>query len=45
LFVREAGDRYYEAKSGAGDLLAGLLRLDLRLHPKRQDPGLYDWSF
>ena len=45
LFVREAGDRYYEAKSGAGDLLAGLLRLDLRLHPKRRDPGLYDWSF
>jgi hypothetical protein len=28
-----------------GDLLAGLLRLDLRLHPKRKDPALYDWSF
>jgi hypothetical protein len=45
LFVREAGDHYYEAKSGTGDLLAGLLRLDLRLHPKRKDPGVYDWSF
>ena len=45
LFVREAGDHYYEAKSAVGDLLAGLLRLDLRLHPKRKDPALYDWSF
>jgi len=45
LFVRQAGDHYYEAKSAAGDLLAGLLRLELRLNPKRRDPGLYDWSF
>lgn len=45
LFVREAGDHFYEAKSGVGDLLAGMLRLDLRLHPRQKDPGLYDWSF
>ncbi len=45
LFVREAGDHYYEAKSAVGDLLAGLLRLDLRMRPKRKDPELYDWSF
>ncbi len=46
LFVREAGDHYYEAKSGVGDLLAGLLRLHLRLHPQgRSLPIPYDWSF
>lgn len=45
LFVREPGDRYYEAKTGAGDAVAGLLRLHLRLNPKLKDPGLYDWSF
>ncbi|MCX6621230.1 MAG: hypothetical protein NTY38_09145, partial [Acidobacteria bacterium] len=45
LFVRKAGDPYYEAKTGTGDLLAGFLRLHLRLHPKIKDPQLYDWSY
>lgn len=45
LFVRKAGDPYYESKAGAGDLLAGLLRLHLRLHPELQDPKRYDWSY
>ncbi len=45
LFVRAPGDRYYEAKVATGDLLAGLLRLHLRLNPKTADPGLYDWSY
>ena len=45
LFVRKAGDPYYEAKVGTGDLLAGLLRLHLRLNPKLKDPQLYDWSY
>jgi len=45
LFVRQAGDVYYEAKTGAGDLLAGLLRLHLRLNPKLPEPKTYDWSF
>jgi hypothetical protein len=44
LFVREPGDRYYEAKTGAGDLAAGLLRLHLR-SSRTKDPGIYDWSF
>ncbi len=45
LFVRQAGDSFYEAKTGAGDLLAGLLRLHLRLNPKLPEPKAYDWSF
>jgi hypothetical protein len=45
LFTRQTGDRYYEAKLGTGDLVAGLLRLHLRLHPEIKDPGVYDWSF
>ncbi len=45
LFVRAPGDPYYEAKVATGDLLAGLLRLHLRLNPKTPDPGLYDWSY
>jgi uncharacterized protein YyaL (SSP411 family) len=45
LFVRQSGDPYYEAKVGAGDLAAGLLRLHLRLDPSLKDPGIYDWSF
>jgi len=45
LFVRKARDPYYESKAGTGDLLAGLLRLHLRLHPKLKDPNLYDWSY
>ncbi len=44
LFIREAGDRFYEAKTGAGDIAAGLLRLHLRAAGLR-DPGTYDWSF
>jgi hypothetical protein len=44
LFVREPGDRYYEAKVAVGDLLAGLTRLHLRGNGLK-DPGLYDWSF
>jgi hypothetical protein len=28
-----------------GAVLAGLLRLHLRLNPKTPDPGLYDWSY
>jgi uncharacterized protein YyaL (SSP411 family) len=45
LFVREAGDRYYEAKVATGDLLAGLLRLHLRLYSSTKDPAVYDWSY
>jgi hypothetical protein len=45
LVRRLPGDHFYEAKLGAGDLLAGLLRLHLRLHPELKDPGVYDWSF
>ena len=45
LFVHEARDCYYEAKLGAGDLLAGLLRLHLRTHPNVSVPKTYDWSF
>lgn len=45
LFVRQPGDRYYEAKVGVGDLLAGLLRLHIATQRYVKDPGLYDWSF
>lgn len=45
LFARQTDDPYYEAKLGTGELVAGLLRLHLRLHPEVKDPGLYDWSF
>lgn len=45
LFVRQPYDRYYEAKLGVGDLLAGLLRLYMRLDGSFKDPALYDWSF
>ncbi|MCW5979878.1 MAG: hypothetical protein KIT09_17490 [Bryobacteraceae bacterium] len=45
LFVRQPYDRYYEAKVGAGDLLAGLLRLHMRQGASLKDPALYDWSF
>ncbi len=45
LFVREAGDPYYEAKTGAGDLLAGLTRLHIHTNRYARDPNLYDWSF
>ena len=45
LFVRQSDDHFYEAKVGTGDLVAGLMRLHLRLHPELKDPGLYDWSF
>ena len=44
LFVREPGDRYYEAKVGTGDLLAGLLRLHAATQPKVRGLGV-DWSF
>lgn len=44
LIVREPGNQYYESKVGAGDLLAGLLRLHLRLS-KVADPEACDWSF
>jgi hypothetical protein len=42
LFVRLAGDRYYEAKTGVGDLLAGLLRLDAQLSGSALRG---DWTF
>jgi hypothetical protein len=42
LFARLPGDPYYESKTGVGDLLAGLLRLDARL-AGRALPG--DWTF
>lgn len=45
LFVRQPGDSYYEAKLGVGDLLAGLLRLQIHTSKYATDPGLYDWSF
>ena len=45
LFVRLPDDRYYEAKAGVGDLLAGLLRLHIHGNRYVRDPGLYDWSF
>lgn len=45
LFVRQPGDHYYEAKVATGDLLAGLLRLHLRLNPAVGDPAVYDWSY
>ena len=45
LFVRVPKDPYYEAKVGTGDLVAGLLRLHLRLNPSLGDPGVYDWSY
>ncbi|MBI4893410.1 MAG: hypothetical protein HY821_22505 [Acidobacteria bacterium] len=35
LFVRMPGDAYYESKTGAGFLLAGLLRLDAAQQGKR----------
>lgn len=35
LFVRLAADPYYESKTGVGDVLAGLLRLDGELTGKR----------
>jgi hypothetical protein len=44
LIVRKTGDPYYEAKLGAGDFIAALLRLHMRLHNVK-DPGLCDWSF
>ena len=45
LFVRQPFDRYYEAKLGVGDLLAGLLRLYIHQDSTIKDPDLYDWSF
>jgi hypothetical protein len=42
LFVRLAGDRYYEAKSGVGAVLAGLLRLEAAASKRRLDG---DWTF
>jgi len=45
LFVRAPGDHYYEAKTGVGHLLAGLLRLHINTSRYASDPGLYDWSF
>ncbi len=41
LFVRLPGDPYYEAKTGVGFLLAGLLRLEGELRGRRL-PG--DWT-
>jgi hypothetical protein len=45
LFVREPHDRYYEAKVGVGDLLAGLVRLQIQSDTSLLDLGVYDWSF
>lgn len=45
LFVRRAGDPYYEAKAGVGEVLAGLLRLHIDTSQYAHDPKLYDWSF
>ncbi|MFN7933610.1 MAG: hypothetical protein U0R19_09795 [Bryobacteraceae bacterium] len=45
LIVREAGDRYYESKTGAGDFAAGLLRLSLREKGKFGDVSGWDWRF
>jgi hypothetical protein len=42
LFVRLPGDRYYEAKSGTGDVLAGLLRLETAASGQRLEG---DWTF
>ncbi len=44
LFVRQTNDPYYEAKLGVGDLVAGLLRLHLTLHPEETKGRKYDWS-
>lgn len=45
LIVREPGDRYYESKTGAGDFVAGLLRLSLREKGKFGDVSGWDWRF
>jgi hypothetical protein len=44
LITRKTDDPWYEAKLGAGDLAAALLRLHLRL-TRTADPDLWDWSF
>ncbi len=44
LFTRQTDDPYYEAKLGIGDLVAGLLRLHLLLHPGSTSAGAYDWD-
>ncbi len=43
LFTRLGGDKYYEAKTGAGQLFAALLRLHL-VSTGAPDPGLFDWG-
>jgi hypothetical protein len=45
LIVREPGDRYYESKTGAGDFVAGLLRLSLREKGRFGDASGWDWRF
>jgi hypothetical protein len=45
LFRRLPGDRFYEAKLGAGDLAAALLRLSLRLRGEPDPEGCGGWSF
>lgn len=45
FFVRATGDPYYESKHGAGDLLAGLLRLHLKATRQELAPAFQDWSF
>lgn len=44
LFTRQTDDPFYEAKLGTGDLVAGLLRLHLRLKPGLKEPPSVDWS-
>lgn len=43
-FRDRPGSRVCDARLGAGDLAAALLRLHLRLHPFKP-PRLYDWTF
>lgn len=45
IFVRTAGDPYYEAMTGVGDLLSGFLRLHFETNRYASDPGSFDWSF
>jgi len=44
LFVRQPGDDFYEAKLRTGNLVLGLLRLHLRLHPELPQLEEMDWS-
>lgn len=45
LFVRTSGDRFYEAKEGAGELVSALLRLHLQITGADDAARLRQWSF